>query len=86
MTKFKDHYEDKETFDSLHNHIIGSSTEDEKEKSLRYLLDFYVKHQFVPQTKAGLLTGEPRMNTYRLNMEFSQQRSRLRGDLKDMFE
>lgn len=85
VTKFKDHFENKEAYDTIRNHIAGLDS-GEEEKALKYLIDFYVKHQFVPPTKGSLLTGDTKMSTYKLSLEFNRQNPKIRYELKDLFE
>lgn len=56
------------------------------EKSIKFLIDYYMKHQFVPPTKGGLITGDPKCSTYKLVLNFDKSKNKLRYDLKDFFE
>jgi hypothetical protein len=51
---------------------MSQQQEGDFDKTLRYLVDFYVKHQSIPPTKGGLLTGDSGLLTYKFTLGFDR--------------
>ena len=56
----------------VYDHIMNLESNEEIAKSIKFLTDFYIKQQFIPPSKCGLLTGNTTKQTYRFTFRLQR--------------